>query len=124
VAADYDDPSGTRGKSGFARGTPGRADRPAVAVIRHLASAPDIGNADASKLQLYIYHDEDAEVYINGVLAATCVDFNGQYDTTPISDEARLTLRPTGNSLAIHCRQTRGGQYIDAGVVTVNELSP
>ena len=73
-------------------------------------------------LQLYIYHDEDAEVYINGVLAATCSGFNGQYETLPIRDEALATLKAKGNTLAIHCRQTEGGQYIDVGLVTVEQV--
>ena len=61
-------------------------------------------------------------MYINGILAATCSGFNGQYETLPIRDEALATLKPTGNTLAIHCRQSEGGQYIDAGLVTVEHV--
>jgi hypothetical protein len=76
---------------------------------------------DASKLDLMMYHDEDAEIYINGVLAAKVRGFNGTYDTIPLSAPARAALKPGNNVLAVHCHQTRGGQFIDVGLVRVEE---
>ena len=43
------------------------------------------------------------------------------YKEVPISEQARKTLRPGSNVLAVSCRQTGGGQYIDAGLVIVEE---
>jgi hypothetical protein len=76
---------------------------------------------DTSKLELMMYHDEDAEVYVNGVLAAKVRGFNGTYDAIPIIAAARAALKPENNVLAVHCRQTRGGQFIDVGLVRVEE---
>jgi hypothetical protein len=76
---------------------------------------------DTSKLDLLMYHDEDAEIYINGVLAAKVRGFNGTYDTTPLSAPARAALKPENNVFAVHCHQTRGGQFIDVGLVRVEE---
>jgi hypothetical protein len=64
-----------------------------------------------------MHHDEDAEVYINGVLAASADGFTTSYEEFPLSEAARAALRAGTNVIAIHCRQTRGGQYIDAGIV-------
>ena len=70
-------------------------------------------------MRLYVHHDEDAEIYINGVLAARPRGFVAEYIPVRINDEARATIKPGKNTIAIRCRQTSGGQYIDAGLVQV-----
>jgi beta-galactosidase/beta-glucuronidase len=66
---------------------------------------------------LRIHHDDEAEVYINGVLAARLLGYTMQPVVIPIFPEARATLRPGQNTIAIHCTRLEGGQYIDAGLV-------
>jgi hypothetical protein len=63
-----------------------------------------------------MFHDEDVEVYLNGVLAVKTSGFNTVYCDNEVLPEARTALKVGTNVLAIHCRQTGGGQYIDAGV--------
>jgi hypothetical protein len=124
-SAAFDDAQWRRGKSGFGtRGTPGaRIGQEWSGREIWLRREFDLKQVDKAKdLQLYIYHDEDAEVYLNGVLAAKCGGYNGQYETLPIRTEALATLKPSGNTLAVHCRQTTGGQYIDVGLATVEQV--
>ena len=123
--AEFNDGDWRRGEAGFgSHQTPGArigeewAGREIWLRRKFNLKKPE----SAKDLQLYIYHDEDAEVYLNGVLAAKCSGFNGQYETLPIRDEALATLKPTGNTIAVHCRQTTGGQYIDVGLATVEQV--
>ena len=81
-----------------------------------LASVP-------STLQLRVFHDDDAEIYVNGVLAATLPGANSSYAYVPLSAEARAALRPGPVVVAVHAHQTRGGQFIDVGLADVTEPS-
>ena len=69
------------------------------------------------KLAFSSFHDEDVEIYLNGVLAATATGYVGEYVTIPMNEAGRAALKPGRNVLAVHCRQTRGGQFIDVGIV-------
>jgi hypothetical protein len=68
-------------------------------------------------IALSLYHDEDAEVYLNGVLAARVTGFVTSYSRVEILPEAKEALRVGRNVMAIHCRPSTGGQYVDAGLV-------
>ena len=71
------------------------------------------------ELQAWLHHDEDAEVYVNGVLAIKASGFITGYDNLPLTPQGKAALKPGKNIIAIHCHQTIGGQYIDFGLVDV-----
>ncbi len=79
-------------------------------------------NAPA-ETRLILHHDEDTEVYLNGVLAASVTGFSTKYRDLPISPEALRTLGKGTNVIAGHCRNDGGGQAIDAGLVVIQESS-
>ena len=81
----------------------------------------DLPEGAISRLQLLVHHDDDAEVYLNGVLATSLPGYTTDYETTEIRPAAKATLKPGKNVLAVHCHQIKGGQYIDAGLVEVVE---
>ena len=69
--------------------------------------------------QFLLHHDEDVEIYVNGVLALKASGHTTDYEITPMSAEARAALRPGVNTIAVHCHQTTGGQFVDVGLVEV-----
>jgi hypothetical protein len=113
----FNDSNWTSGKAGF--GTP---DTPAT-IVRSRWDNSDIWlrreiNFDKlpeGELWISIHHDEDTEIYINGVLAATTKGYTTGYTTIPVSKEGRAALVQGKNLVAVHCHQTGGGQYIDIG---------
>ena len=77
----------------------------------------DLPKVDLSTLSLLMHHDDDVEVYLNGVLAIKVKGYTSNYEEFGISEAARKTLKPGQNVIAIHCHQNRGGQFIDAGLI-------
>ena len=73
-------------------------------------------------LQLLVYHDEDVEIYFNGLLATSEGGFDNSYKPMEIRPPAARLLKPgTKITLAVHCHQTEGGQGVDVGLVDVEE---
>jgi hypothetical protein len=109
------------GLGGFGtRGTPGAVVRTEWKTndiwLRREFTLPDVATAN---LHLVLHHDEDAEIYLNGVLAAKVTGYTTDYEEVPIRPDARAALRSGKNVIAVYCKQTTGGQYIDVGIVEI-----
>lgn len=114
----FDDAKWAEGKSGFGtKGTPGAKIntewKSSDIWLRREVTLPAKIEGD---IFLSLYHDEDVELYIDGILAVRAPSFNGQYELQEILPAAKAKLTPRAKViLAIHCHQSTGGQYIDAG---------
>jgi len=120
---DFDAGAWKEGKSGFGtEGTPG-------ATVNTTWNTPNIWlrreftlpEGKWGNVGLNVHHDENVEIYINGVPAATVTGFTTAYEPLPLNESARAALKSGKNLFAVHCRQTGGGQYIDVGLVELRE---
>ncbi len=128
TAADYDDHEWKSGAGGFGtKGTPGigigTTWNTSDIWLRRSAVVP--ATADPSRLQVMIYHDEDAEVYLNGKMAAKAPGYRVVYELVEMSAAALAAVKPGERIvIAVHCHQAGGGQGIDAGLADVVGSEP
>lgn len=118
---DFDDSKWKEGPAGFGtEGTPG-------AVVRTKWDSGGIWirrtvNIDADNFdnaEFWCHHDEDVEIYVNGVLAGKAGGYVSEYSEVDMTPLGKKALKKGANVIAAKCRQTRGGQYIDLGIVNV-----
>jgi hypothetical protein len=122
---DFNDLSWKTGPGGFGnKGTPNGVDRTPwhtdAIWLRREISLPD---RPFTQLHLQVHADDFADIYLNGVLAARVIKYTPDYQEFPISEEARKTLRPGSNILAVTCRDSGGGRYIDVGLVELKQVA-
>ena len=80
----------------------------------------EVGNF--ARPALYIFHDEDAEVFINGELVAEFEGYVTEYRVVPLDGAGREAVKQGKNLLAVHCRQTIGGQAIDVHLIDADRV--
>ena len=124
--SDFDDSAWLEGPAGFGNpSTPGAVVRTEWKTpniwLRRAMTLPD-GNID--DVRLIAHFDEDAIVYLNGVHAADLAGFTWEYKQIKIQPEGVRALKSGENLMAVHCRQTTGGQYIDVGLAIDDGTPP
>ncbi|MFT3786235.1 MAG: glycoside hydrolase family 2 TIM barrel-domain containing protein [Tepidisphaeraceae bacterium] len=129
--ADFDDSGWKTGKGGF-----GTANTPNIGQLgtewntsdiwlRRTFTLKNVKPEQVDALLLSMYHDEDAQVFINGVPAGQARGFAARYESRPLREPARKALKLDGeNVIAVHCHQTEGGQYIDVGIQLRESTTP
>jgi hypothetical protein len=115
--ASFDDSRWLRGKAGFGTdGTPGARVRTEwsssdIWLRREFELTEPVG----ADLFLVVHHDEDCEIYLNGSAEPIRLsDYTTGYQRVAVPAGH---LRAGTNLIAVHCHQTSGGQYFDAGVM-------
>lgn len=115
---EFDASSWTLARAGFgSTGTPGaRIGTEWKSSSIWLRREFSLEAALTGDVRLALHHDEDVDVWIDGVLAARCDGYTTSYGHVAISPEARTKLTPGKHVLAVSCRNTGGGQFIDVGL--------
>ncbi len=65
---------------------------------------------------LRVYHDEDAEIYLNGQLLADLPYYTTEYVDIPLDEAQQAALKPGRNTLGVHCKRVAFGGFCDVGV--------
>lgn len=119
---DFDESGWQEGMSGFGH-DPGNLPGPQARGIQTDWSTPNIWLRKTFEVaeppyqaRLAFSHDEDVRVFLNGTLVLSRRDYITEYEETQLSPEQLKSLLVGKNVLAVHCRQTGGGQYIDVGL--------
>lgn len=124
---EFDSSGWKTGVPGFGRaGTPGLRLRTEWLTphiwLRTTIHLP--GELAGHRLISRTYHDEDVEVYLNGVLALKGTGYLQAPIHAPVKPEAVAALRPGANIIAVHCMQTVGGQGVDIHLLDAGPEPP
>jgi hypothetical protein len=71
-----------------------------------------VSDVNVNQLILKLHHDDNIEVYLNGEKVYSFVGWTNNFKYIPIENK----LKAGENVLAIHCANTAGGSWLDAGL--------
>jgi len=117
----FDDRGWRTGRAGFGLpGTPGgkigtRWETGSIWLRREFDLPPGTGRRD---LAFWCAHDEDVEIHLNGVPAAAGEGLATRFRPIPLLPSAAAAVRSGRAVLAVRCRQTAGGQFIDVALLS------
>lgn len=77
----------------------------------------EVNEITTNDLLLKIDHDDDVEVFLNGVEIFSEKGATGKFKFIPLNEKFKKNLKKGKNVLAIHCLNTGGAAFIDAGIV-------
>ena len=72
---------------------------------------------EPSIVKLRIRLDGEAEIFLNGILAARITGTGGENAEIPLFPEARQAIQDGNNVVAVHCKKIGIGQQIDVGMI-------
>lgn len=76
-----------------------------------------ITDENPDNLFLKINHDDDVDVFLNGKNIYSQKGWTSKFVLIDLNEEIKNNLKKGKNILAIHCKNTAGGSYLDAGIV-------
>jgi len=111
---EFNDRTWRRGRAGFGtHGTPGskigtewKTKNIYLRRKFRLAAVPE-------RMTLDLHHDEDVTIFVNGQKVYSAEGYLRNYERVTLPAEASKHLKVGENTIAVSCKQTGGGQYID-----------
>jgi len=83
-----------------------------------------LNDLNIDKLVLKLYHDDNIEVYLNGEKIYSVTGWTSDFKLIPLKDKFKDKLKAGDNVLAIHCANTSGGSWLDAGLLNEVKAPP
>lgn len=120
----FDDSNWKTGRSGFGARAPGIEKMSTLwnsEIILLRTTFDSEEETPFSELVLNVYHDDDVDIYLNGIQVLSEKGYLTEYRFFELGEPAEKLVRGR-NYLAIQCRQDKGGQYIDAGLALKSSL--
>ena len=122
IQANFDDTAWQSGRAVFGGATP---DMPRIGTqwdsddiwLRRTFNPGNFSAAQIAQLVVRNIHDDDLQVYINGVLAYDGPGAVHSYENKALTEEGKRAIVPNAtNTLAVHCHEAGGDQYVDVGI--------
>ncbi|MBZ4191690.1 glutaminase family protein [Niabella beijingensis] len=76
----------------------------------------DLNELPSDDLFLKINHDDNIDIYLNGVLVYHKTGWVNRMTYLPLDKELKTNLKKGKNILAVHLRNTAGGRHLDLGI--------
>lgn len=83
-----------------------------------------LNDLNIDRLFLKLYHDDNVEVYLNGEKIYEKIGWTSDFKLIPLKEKIKNSLVKGRNVLAIHCANTAGGAWLDAGLVNEVKAKP
>lgn len=113
----FDDSGWKTGRSGFGKGiepAPSRTRWSGTDIyLRAVVPVPDSG---ISRAQIRLFHDDDAEIWVNGEPLLTRPGYVTDYEDIALSPDQIALFVPGENIVCVHCKNVAGPQYVDLGI--------
>ncbi|MFZ4399937.1 MAG: glutaminase domain-containing protein [Bacteroidales bacterium] len=121
MSAEFDDSKWQSGFGPLGNEAPAKSKWTEDVWVRRKLMVNDI---NFNKLILKIQHDEDVQIYLNGELI---IDRNGwcnKYLYISLADSIKKKFRKGENLLAMHCYNSYGVAWLDAGILDEKKPNP
>ncbi len=121
IAADFDDASWKKGEAPFGDKDYEKAktewSKDDIWMRRQITV-----NEELTEPVVKITNDDDYEIFVNGQPLVAEAGASGEYKYLRLNEEKGKLFKKGKNMIAVHCKNTGGGQHIDLGIGKIGEV--